>query len=120
MSLNVSNGYVPKYTPIKDRDFLSYLDDLKFEKFMENPDQSFRNTKIVNFDIIHHECRGDKLNNSYEHYQTVFKDNFKNYIKRDKKTVLSSALRNQNKLQQSIYFEKDLVISHFKSYGSEK
>ena len=47
MSLNVSNGYVPKYTPIKDRDFLSYLDDLKFEKFMENPDQSFRNTKIV-------------------------------------------------------------------------
>ena len=120
MSLNVSNGYVPVYTPVKDRDFLTYLDDLKFEKFMENPDQSLRNTKIVNFDIIHHECRGDKLDKSYDYYQTVFKKNFRNYSKTDKKTVLSSALRNQNKLQQSIYFEKDLIVSHFKSYGYEE
>ena len=63
---------MPKYTPPKDRDFLTYLDDLKFEHFMENPDQSIRNTKTVNFDIIHQECRGDKLEKSYEYYQTVF------------------------------------------------
>ena len=87
---------------------------------MENPDQSFRKTKIVNFDIIHHECRGDKLEKSYEYYQTVFKVNFNKYNKRDEKKVLSSAFRNQDKLQQSIYFEKDLVLSHFKSYGREK
>ena len=87
MLLKTSNGYIPKYTPPQDRDFLSYLDDLKFENFMENPDQFFRNTKIVNFDIIHHECRGDKLEKSYAHYQTVFEDDFKNYIKRDKKKL---------------------------------
>ena len=87
---------------------------------MENPDQSFRKTKIVNFDIIHHECRGDKLEKSYEYYQTVFKVNFNKYNKRDEKKVLSSAFRNQDKLQQSIYFEKDLVLSHFKSYVREK
>ena len=97
-----------------------YLDDLKFEKFMENPDQSLRKTKIVNFDIIHHECRGNKLEKSYEYYQTVFKVNFNKYNKRDEKKVLSSAFRNQDKLQQSIYFEKDLVLSHFKSYVREK
>ena len=103
MSLKTSNGYIPKYTPPQDRDFLSYLDDLKFENFMENPDQSFRNTKIVNFDIIHHECRGDKLEKSCAHYQTVFKDDFLRItLKEIKKTVLSSALRNQLKLQQSI------------------
>ena len=119
MSLNATNGYIPKYTPVEERDFLSYLDDVKFDKFMENPDQSFQNTKIVNFNIIHHECRGDKLTNSYEHYQTVFKHDFENYIKKDKETVLSSALRNQDKLKQSIYFEKNLVLKHFKSYGKE-
>ena len=52
---------------------------------MENPDQSFRKTKIVNFDIIHHECRGDKLEKSYEYYQTVLKVNFNKYKKEMKK-----------------------------------
>ena len=32
---------------------------------------------------------------------------------------MSSALRNQKKLKQSIYFEKELVLKHFKNYGSE-
>ena len=119
MLLNTSNGYVPKYTPPKDRDFLTYLDDLKFEHFKGNPDQSIRNTKIVNFDIIHHECRGDKREKLYGYYQTIFQDNFKNYIRKDKNTVMSSALRNQKKLKQSIYFKKELVLKHFKNYGSE-
>ena len=119
MSLNASNGYVPEYTPPKDRDFLTYLDDLKFERFMEDPDQAILNTKI-NFDIINHECHGDKLEKLYGYYQTIFQDNFKNYVSKDKNTVMSSALRNQKKLKQSIYFEKELVLKHFKRYGSEK
>ena len=104
--MNCSNGYIPKYTPPEERDFLSYLDDLKFSCFMESPDEAFIKTKIVNFDIINHECRGDKMEKSYEHYQTVFEDNFKIYKLKDKKTVVASGLRNQDRLKQDIYFEK--------------
>ena len=62
------NSYVPTYTPPEERDFLSYLDDLKYEEAMANLDYFIKNIKIVNFDIIHHECGGCPLQNSYEHY----------------------------------------------------
>ena len=32
----------------------------------DQPDYHFRNKKVVNFDIIHHECRGDPLQKSYK------------------------------------------------------
>lgn len=31
------NSYVPKYTPPEERDFLSYLDGLKYEEAMADP-----------------------------------------------------------------------------------
>ena len=65
--------YTPRYTPPEQRDFLSYLDDLKFEEAMRDPDLFMKNVKIINFDINHHECRGTSLKNSYEYYQTVQK-----------------------------------------------
>ena len=59
--MNYSISHVPKYTSPEERYFLTYLDDKKCERFMQDPDKSFKNTKIINFDIIHHECRDDKL-----------------------------------------------------------
>ena len=56
--MNFSGNYIPKYTSPEERDFLSYLDDIKYENFIKDPDQSIRQTKIINFDIIHHQCRG--------------------------------------------------------------
>lgn len=35
--------------------------------------------KIITFDIIQHECRGDKLNNPREYYKTIKNEDFKNY-----------------------------------------
>lgn len=32
---------------------------------------TLKKKKVVNFDIIHHECRGDPLHRSYKDYQTV-------------------------------------------------
>ena len=54
-------SYILKYTPPKERCFLTYLDDIKYERFMNNPDKSLKSIKIINFDIIHHQCRGDAL-----------------------------------------------------------
>ena len=62
-----SHKYVPEYAedyfklPWHERDLMSYFDNLKFKEMPDQPDYHFRNKKVVNFDIIHHECRGDPL-----------------------------------------------------------
>ena len=73
--MNYSGSYLPKYTPPEERSFLTYLDDKKYQRFMENPDKFLKNTKIINFDIIHHKSRGDVLEKPVEYYQTTFEDN---------------------------------------------
>ena len=57
--------YTLQYTRPEERDFLSYLDDLKYEETMRDPDRFMKNVKIMNFDIINLECRGDPLKKSY-------------------------------------------------------
>lgn len=51
----------------------------------ENPDRHFKNKEVVNFDLIHHKCRGDPLKNTYKEYKTVKESNFENYLKKDEK-----------------------------------
>ena len=80
--MNYYNSYMPKCTPPEEKSVFTYLDDVKYEQFMENPNKSFKKTKIVNFDIIRHECRGDALDKPVEYYQTVFKNNFKKTFKK--------------------------------------
>ena len=36
-------------------------DYLKYQEMAEDFDYYFKNKKVVNFDIINHECRGDRL-----------------------------------------------------------
>ena len=110
---NFTGNYVPKYTPPEKRDFLTYLDDLQYQKFEENPDKYMKNVKIINFDLIHHQCRGDRLQHSEEHYQTIFEKNLVRHKKEDKKLIAGSGLRTQKELQQPIYFEKKVIKDHF-------
>ena len=61
--------YIPKYTPPKKRSFYSYFNDLKYEQTIRDPDIYFKNVKIINFDLIHHQCREDPLlKTENEHY----------------------------------------------------
>ena len=98
--------YTPRYTLLEERDFLSYLDNLKYEGVMRNPDRFMKNVKIFNFDIIHCECCGTSLKNSYEYYQIVQENKFQKYTPEAKETTAGAGLRNQNKTQQPVYFEK--------------
>ena len=66
---------------------MSYFDHLDFADMAKNPTQYFENKKVVNFDIIHHECRGDPLNGSYKDYQTVKSKDLKIYPNIKKKRV---------------------------------
>ena len=47
-----------------ERDFISYIDWFKYKRMISNPDDYFSKKQVVNFDIIHHECRGDPLQQS--------------------------------------------------------
>ena len=39
-----------------EHDLMSYIDNLKYEHFVEDMDNHFSRMKIINFDLIHHEC----------------------------------------------------------------
>ena len=79
------NTYVPVYAPPEERGFLSYLDDLKYEETVKNADKYFQDVKVINFDMIHHMCRGDPLERSVREHFTVQNSDFKKYSKSDKK-----------------------------------
>ena len=40
---------------------MRYFSSLDYKDMADNPDCYFDNKKIVNFEIIHHQCRGDPL-----------------------------------------------------------
>ena len=63
-----TNSFALLYHPPEERDLLTYLTGLKYERALEDPDYFIKKTKIVYFYIIHHKCGGCPLENSYEYY----------------------------------------------------
>ena len=67
---------------------------------------------ITNFDLIHHQCRGDELTHDRKYYETLLKRKvdleFNNQLHKD--VFLSSAQRCERK---DVCFEKDLQKDHF-------
>ena len=67
MSKFVGSSYVPKYQknyfdlPWYKRDLMTYYNHLKYQEMGEDFDYYFENKKVVSFDIINHECCGDRL-----------------------------------------------------------
>ena len=59
-----TNSYLPKYVPeylnCFQRDgLMTWYDQGKCGDFLRNTDRHFSETKIVNFDITHRQCRGE-------------------------------------------------------------
>ena len=63
-----ANSFTLLYHPPEERDLLTYLAYLKYERAMEDPHYFIKNAKIVNFYIIHRKCGGCPLENSYEYH----------------------------------------------------
>ena len=76
---------MPVYTPPEERDFLSYLDYLIYEETLKDPNKYFKSVKIVNFDLIHHECRGDPSEKDIQKHFAIQNQNIKKYPKNEKK-----------------------------------
>ena len=82
---------------------------------MKDPDHFIKNAWIINFDIIHHEFRGQPLQNSYRYYQTLKENELRKYQAQSKENLLRATFRNQGNTKQGIYFEKNIVKKHFKT-----
>ena len=65
----------------------------------------------MNFDIINHKCRGDKLIGNYKDYKTIKNEDLKRYTKGEAQFVLSVAFRIK---RDDLWVKRDLMIKHFK------
>ena len=118
MSKKIVNKYVPRFSqyselPWYERDGLLsyYIDTLKCEEFLKETDSHFKTVQVVNFDIIHHECRGDLLQGSYKEYQTINKKDMDKYSSNSKKKIVNSAIRSDRK---EVFIDKKVTLDHFK------
>ena len=71
-----ANNYIPKYVPEDlpwyERDsLLTDNDQMKYKEFISDPDTAVKNTKVINFDMMHAQCRGTPRTHSDNFYQTV-------------------------------------------------
>ena len=90
---------------------VSYIDHRKYKEMRDDRDHYFKNVREINFDIINHECRGDKLQGTYKDYKTIKNENLTNNSKEEAKVVLSTAFRNE---RDDLRIKRDLMINHFK------
>ena len=110
-------NYVP-YNPDKylSKDTFGHslgdtLDKQKYKRIIDDPKYHFANSYVINFDIIHHRCRGDKLENSRQHYETIFKKAIDEEITENKKThFISEAIDSERK---DVFFKKNVLTEHF-------
>lgn len=72
----------------------------------DNPDSYFNNVKVVNFDIINHECRGDKLIGPYKDFKTIKSEHLTSYPKNDAEVVLSAAFQNRRFMGQTRLYDQ--------------
>ena len=104
------NSYIPSYPIYKDTLHDTLLRE-KYQKINENKKEYFSQAKIVNFDIINNECRGDPLQNSIKYYETIDKENLDRAKEEDKEEFISEAIRSK---REDLYIKNDVLNEHFK------
>ena len=107
-------GYCANYfdNPWYEKDLMGYFNFLDYTDMSRDPAKYFEKKKVINFDIIHHKCRGDPLKETYEGYQTVKTKDLKNYPNPEKKEVVGGVIRNIKR--RDLFVEKEVVNNHFK------
>ena len=107
-NLAAKNKYIPKHIPDNlrwyERDgLLTYIDKLKCDRVLEDPDKHFKETKIINFEIIHQQARNEKIfDKKFNKNQTITKERTRLYPKKEQNKFLSSAFRTN---REDIYKE---------------
>ena len=71
----------------------------------------FRKAKVIDFDVINHQCRGDKLQRTEKEYKTIDKTDLKDYPEKESKKILSAVFRNK---RDNLWVKRDLMLEYFK------
>ena len=112
------NSYVPTKVTETDKDLHSRLAEMTYNEIIEDFDYHFKNCYLTNFDLIHHECRGSKLEFSKKFYETIFYDKVKeNLSEENKEKFLSAAIKSE---REDVNIEKKLIIEHLKKVSFER
>ena len=74
---------------------MTYIDDLKYDRFVNYVNSHFSSAKVINFNIIHHQCRGDKLENLQQYYETICNKGFENYECHFQNLAVSTAIKSE-------------------------
>ena len=104
------NNYIPYYPVDKDCLHDTLLRD-KYKEIQENKEEYFIKANVINFDIIHHRCRGDLLKNSIEYYETIYKENLRRAKKEDVDEFIGEAIKSKRK---DLHINNDVINRHFK------
>ena len=118
-------NYVP-YNPIKESYSIKFGHDLDYtlkkhayERIISNPKYHFQNCYVINFDIIHHECRGDEQLHTRKFYNTIFNKKINEEItgNHSKNFFISKAIQCE---RNDVFFEKEVLKEHFMKDNLEK
>ena len=104
------NNYIPFYPVNKDILHDTLLRN-KYENINKNKKEYFELAKIVNFNIIHNECKGSPLQNSIKYYQTIDQDNLERAKQEDKEEFISEAIKSK---RDNLFITKEVIMQHFK------
>ena len=72
---------------------MTYIDQLKYHEFASNSSKWLKHHQAVNFDIIHNQCRVDKLGFDLKYYQTVTKSYVRSYPETEKMNAIGATRR---------------------------
>ena len=90
---------------------MTYTDQLKWKEFISDADAAIKNTKVINFEMIHAQCRGVPHTHSDEFYQNVREKNVTKMPQKErKKKTVATCLRSE---QKYIFVKRKLAFSHF-------
>ena len=88
------------------------LKQMTFNEIVNDPCYHFENSYVSNFDLIHHECRGDELSYSRKHYETIWNKTIKEELVSEdiQNRFISSAIKFKRK---DVTIEKQVFKEHF-------
>ena len=112
MSRYPVNSYVPRKVDYV-YDLHTRLNKIKYDEILNDLDGHFQNSYVTNFDLINHECRGDKLTHSRKFYETVFENDLKNNLNSENvEKFCSFGIKSERK---DLFFEKKVYENHFRN-----
>ena len=113
--MNSSKYPMCSYVPTKPKSTKFYnlhqrLQEMTFEEIVDNPKEHFDNVYIKNFDLIHHQSRGDVLNYSEKFYKTISISQLKQIDYPKSYQFVAAAIKSE---RDDVYLEKNVIKKHF-------